>query len=200
MAPKLVIATGNPAKVSELRELLGDCGWQIVAPADVDVEETGRTYAENARLKAEAYCHATGLPALADDSGLEVDALNGEPGALHHLNGWDGRDQADRIAILLREMRSFVEHQRTARFRAVIIVAMPDGRVFEERGTCEGVITDMPEGTGGFGYDPVFFLPDKGVTMAQLTAAQKNEISHRAIAASKMRERLRVLARDAEQS
>ena len=100
-ARRLLIASNNLDKVDELRLLLGDCGWEIVAPSElglrVDAEETGATYAENARIKAEAFMRASGLPSLADDSGLEVDALNGEPGALHHLNGWDGRDQAERI-------------------------------------------------------------------------------------------------------
>src|SRR5690348_589930 len=104
--PRLLIATNNPGKVEEFRDLLSDCGWDLVTPSDLglqlEVEEDGLTYAENARIKAEAFAHASGLPALSDDSGLEVDALDGAPGALHHLNGWDGVNQADRIAILLR--------------------------------------------------------------------------------------------------
>ncbi len=196
--PRLLIATNNPDKVNELRDLLGDCGWELVAPADidlsVDVDETGRTYAENARLKARAFSRASGLAAVADDSGLEVDALDGEPGALHHLNGWDGRDQDERIAILLTSMLEVSKRKRTARFRAVIVVALPDGSLLEEDGTCEGLLATAPSGEGGFGYDPVFIMPDRGVTMAQLTAAEKNEVSHRGIAARKMAARLRELA------
>ncbi len=196
--PRLLIATNNPDKVTELRDLLGDCGWEVVAPDDVgvsvDVDETGQTYAENARLKAEAFSRASGLAALADDSGLEVDALDGEPGPLHHLNGWDGRDQDERIALLLTSVLEVSKRKRTARFRAVIVVVLPDGLVLEEEGTCEGVIATAPSGDGGFGYDPVFVLPERGMTMAQLSAAEKNEVSHRGIAARKMAQKLRELS------
>jgi XTP/dITP diphosphohydrolase len=113
---------------------------------------------------------------------------------MHHVNGWDGRDQAERIQILLTAMLEVPKSRRTARFRAVIVAALPDGRVLEEEGACEGVITTAPAGEGGFGYDPVFLLPDRGVTMAQLRAAEKNAVSHRGIAARKMAERLRDLA------
>lgn len=197
-APRLVIATNNPDKVNELRALLGDCGWEVLAPADLgvalEVEETGTTYAANARLKAEAFSRATGLPAVADDSGLEVEALDGEPGPMHHTAGWDGRDQAERIQILLTAMLEVPKSRRKARFRAVIVLVMPDGRVFEEEGVCEGTIATSPSGTGGFGYDPVFVLPDRGVTMAELSPEEKNEVSHRGIAARKMAARLRELA------
>jgi XTP/dITP diphosphohydrolase len=189
-----VIASGNAGKVDEFRDLLSGCGWEIVAPQDLgialDVEETGVTYEENARIKAEAFMRATGLPALADDSGLEVDALNGEPGALHHLHGWDGGDQAERIAILLDALRGVPEGRRSARFRAVILVCLPDGRTIEAEGTCEGVIATAPSGDNGFGYDPVFLLPDRGLTMAQLSPDEKNRISHRAVAAMRIKEQL----------
>src|SRR5690606_11236266 len=122
------------------------------APSDigvsVDVEETGATYAENARIKAEAFARASGLAALADDSGLEVDALDGEPGPLHHVHGWDGRDQAERIQILLTAMLEVSKRKRTGRFRAVVVVVLPDGQVLEEEGTCEGMITTEPAGEG----------------------------------------------------
>lgn len=193
-----MIATNNPGKVSEFRDLLAGCGWEILAPADVgvsiDVDETGATYAENARIKAEAFANATGLAAVADDSGLEVDALRGEPGALHHLRGWDGRDNAERIQILLEAMRDVAPEQRTGRFRSVIVVVLPDGRVIEEEGACEGLIANAPSGDNGWGYDPVFLPPERGVTMAQLSEAEKNRVSHRGIAAAKIRERLRELA------
>src|SRR4051812_43213679 len=130
--PKLLIASGNAGKVLEFRALLAGCGWEIVGPGDVgielDVDETGATYADNARLKAEAFARATGLAALSDDSGLEVDALNGEPGALHRLHGWDGVDQPDRIRILLDALKDVTVDQRTGRYRAVLVVVMPDGR------------------------------------------------------------------------
>jgi XTP/dITP diphosphohydrolase len=195
--PKLLIATNNPDKVSELRGLLGDCGWEVVAPSDLgltlDVEETGTTYAQNARIKAEAFSRASGLAALADDSGLEVDALDGEPGAMHHVNSWDGRDQAERIEILLTAMLEVPRSRRSARFRAAIVVVLPDGRVLEEDGVCEGIIATQAAGEGGFGYDPVFVLPERGLTMAELSPAEKNRISHRGLAAQKMANRLRGL-------
>jgi XTP/dITP diphosphohydrolase len=134
------------------------------------------------------------MAALADDSGLEVDALGGEPGALHHLHGWDGRDNDERIRILLDAMKSVPLEQRRARFRSVIVVVLPDGRVIEEEGVCEGLVTAAPVGENGWGYDPVFLLPERGVTMAQLPESEKNRVSHRGIAAAKVRERLRALA------
>ena len=197
--PRLVIATNNLGKVSEFRELLAGCGWEIVAPADVgvsiDVEESGATYAENARIKAAAFAKASGLAAVADDSGLEVDALGGEPGALHHLHGWDGRDNAERIQILLDAMKDVPPEKRAGRFRSVIVVVLPDGRAIEEEGVCQGIVATAPSGDNGWGYDPVFFLPEPGVTMAQLSEAEKNRVSHRGIAAAKIRERLRELAK-----
>jgi XTP/dITP diphosphohydrolase len=191
---RLLIATNNPDKVEELRGLLAGSGWEVLAPADLgitlDVEETGTTYAENARLKADAFSRASGLAALADDSGLEVDTLDGEPGALHHVNGWDGRDQAERIQILLTAMLEVPKSRRTARFRAVIVVVLPDGRVLEEEGVCEGLIATAPAGETGFGYDPVFVLADRSETMAQLSTDEKNRVSHRGLAAQKMKDRL----------
>ena len=196
-ARRLLIASNNRDKVDELRHLLGDCGWEIVAPADldlhIDVEETGATYADNARLKAAAFMRASGIPALADDSGLEVDALQGEPGALHHLHGWDGRDQAERIQILLNALKGVPEGQRTARFRAVIIVTFPNAPELEAEGALEGTITLAPTGESGFGYDPVLYIPDLGKTVAQLTLEQKNTISHRARAAQKIAAQLQSL-------
>ncbi|HLF77899.1 MAG TPA: RdgB/HAM1 family non-canonical purine NTP pyrophosphatase [Dehalococcoidia bacterium] len=196
--PKLLIASTNPGKTIEFRELLAGCGWEIVSPADIglelEVEETGTTYAENARLKAEAFCAASGLPSLADDSGLEVDALNGEPGALHHLHGWDGANNDERIDILLRAMKDVPEEQRTARFRSYMLLVTSAGERLETEGTREGVITMQRVGDGGFGYDPVFYIPKLGRTMAQLTREEKNRISHRGLAAALMKERLMRLA------
>jgi XTP/dITP diphosphohydrolase len=193
-APRLVIATNNPGKVIEFRDLLDGCGWEVVAPSDIgvsiDVDETGATYAENARLKAEAFCRASSLPAIADDSGLEVDTLNGEPGPLHHVKGWDGRNDADRVQILLEALNAVPEAKRTGRFFSVIVVAMPDGSILEEQGVVEGTIAFAPVGDSGWGYDPVFVLPERGVTMAQLSEQEKNLVSHRFIAFAKMKQRL----------
>jgi XTP/dITP diphosphohydrolase len=199
--PRLIIATGNAGKVIEFRDLLAGSGWEVVAPADIglalEVEETGSTYEENARLKAEAFGAASGLAALADDSGLEVDALNGEPGALHHLHGWDGNDQAERIQILLSALKEVPPQRRTARFRTLVLVVLPDGSSLQAEGTCEGVIADAPAGSGGFGYDPVFYVPALGKTLAQLSVQEKNQVSHRALAATRLRDRLKSLAVEA---
>jgi XTP/dITP diphosphohydrolase len=196
--PKLLIASNNPGKVAEFRELLADCGWEVTAPADlgleVEVDETGATYSENARLKAEAFARASGLASLGEDSGLEVDALDGAPGALHHLHGWDGGTQVETIALLLNALKDVPRDRRTAHYHATVVVVMPDGSALEESGDEEGLIIDTPAGSNGFGYDPVFFIPELGKTAAQLSLAEKNRVSHRAIATLKLKERLRALA------
>ena len=193
-AQRLVIATNNPGKVVEFRDLLEGCGWEVVSPADIgvsiDVDETGATYEENARLKAEAFCRASGLPAIADDSGLEVDALDGEPGPLHHLKGWDGSNDTERVRILLDALKDVPKGKRTGRFYSVIVVAMPDGSILQEKGMVEGTIAFAPVGASGWGYDPVFVVPERGVTMAQLSEQEKNRVSHRFIAFAKMKQRL----------
>jgi XTP/dITP diphosphohydrolase len=193
--PKLLIASNNPDKIHEFRALLDGSGWDVVAPADlgiaIDVDETGATYSDNARLKAEAFARASGLPALADDSGLEVDVLHGEPGPLHHLLGWDGGDQAERNQRLLDALRDVPPEQRTGRYVAVLVVHFPEGRVLEAEGIEEGVIAAAPsDGSTGFGYDPIFYLPELGKTVAELTLAEKNRISHRALAMQKLLPRL----------
>jgi XTP/dITP diphosphohydrolase len=199
---RLLIASNNAGKVLEFRELLAGCGWEIIGPSDISldlkVEETGSTYRENALLKAKAFSRASGLATLADDSGLEVDALDGEPGATHHLRGWDGADQDERIAILLRALEGVPAARRTARFRCVIVVVAPDGRSFESEGECEGLVVPTAAGSGGFGYDPVFWLPGLGKTMAELSPAEKNQVSHRGIAGRAMRDQLRLLARSGD--
>jgi XTP/dITP diphosphohydrolase len=196
--PRLLIASANPGKVAEFRHLLADCGWEIVSPADIglslDVDETGASYAENARIKAEAFSRAAGLAALADDSGLEVDALEGEPGPLHHRRGWDGADANDTCRILLEAMKDVPPERRTGRYRAVLVLYLPDGRTVQTEGVEEGTITDAPRGAGGFGYDPVFYLPELGQTVAELSVAEKNRVSHRGLATIEMRDRLRELA------
>jgi XTP/dITP diphosphohydrolase len=197
--PKLLIASNNAGKVDEFRGILEGCGWEVVAPADLglnlDVEESGTTYLENARIKAEAFAEASGLAALSDDSGLEVDALGGEPGALHHLHGWDGVDRADRIAILLRAMKHVPAGERSARFRAVIVVVLPGGDAIDVEGTCEGVITEAPTGDGGFGYDPVFVPHGHDRTAAELSPTEKDAVSHRGRALRLLLPALETLAR-----
>ncbi len=194
--PQLLIASNNKGKIAEFQALLAGCGWELVTPADLgldlDVHEAGQTYAENARLKARAFASAARLPALADDSGLEVDALGGEPGPLHHLRGWDGANNDERISILLGRLKGVSD--RRARFRAVIVVAFPDGREIEAEGVCEGLVAERPSGHEGFGYDPVFLLPELGRTMAQLSFEEKNQVSHRARAAAAVCGRLRAAA------
>ena len=156
--PQLLIATNNEGKVAELRGLLAGCGWEIVAPRDIglalDVEETGATYSENARLKAAAFSRAAGLPALAEDSGLEVDALGGEPGPLHHRRGWDGRTAYETSQRLLDALEGVPAERRTARYRTVIVVALADGAVIEAEGACEGVIADAPRRQRGLRLRP----------------------------------------------
>ncbi|MEE8336954.1 MAG: RdgB/HAM1 family non-canonical purine NTP pyrophosphatase [Dehalococcoidia bacterium] len=188
---RLVVATGNAAKAAELRELLADSGWEIVSAADaglgaVDVVEGGRSYLENATLKATAFARVAGMPALADDSGLEVDALDGRPGVFSARYGGAGLPSGYglRMARLLDELRGVPRGRRTARFRAAIALALPGGRTFVREGVVEGRITEAPRGEGGFGYDPVFELPD-GRTMAEL-GSEKATVSHRALAVREM--------------
>ena len=161
-----------------------------------DVPETGSTFKENARLKAATYCRLAGALTLADDSGLEVDALDGKPGVLSARYGGPNLDDNDRIALLLSNMTGVSGWRRKARFRAVLAVAAPpDGNIVETaEGTVEGAICHEPIGQNGFGYDPVFWLPDRAMTMAQLTADEKNAVSHRGRAAKAMARLLKDLA------
>ena len=189
MPQKLLIATKNMGKVREYRELLADLPFDVVSLADVgvdaDVEETGETFAENALLKARAYARLSGLLTWADDSGLAVDALDGWPGVHSARHAGPDATDADRIDILLRRLADAPTGERGAAFHCVVAIAMPDGRAWTTAGMCPGVIIDEPAGSGGFGYDPVFFVPELGKTFAQLTSAEKNAISHRGIAARK---------------
>ena len=179
---KLLIATQNPGKLLEFRLLLAPLGANLCSPLELghhlEVPEDGDTYADNARQKALAYARASGLPALADDSGLEVDALGGAPG-IHSARYTPGHD-ADRVAALLAQLCDVPWEQRTAQFRCVIVIATPSGELYSAEGTCPGLIAFEPAGQGGFGYDPIFYLPDDDCTMAQLPLARKNRISHRA--------------------
>jgi XTP/dITP diphosphohydrolase len=181
---KLLIATNNKGKVKELEDLLKDTGLQFVTPAEIDlsleVEEDGATYAENASKKALAFARASGLVSLADDSGLEVDALDGAPG-LHsaRYSPKPGAQDADRRALLLQNLGDKLRPWK-AHFHATIAIAKPTGEVELAEGNCYGEIIPEERGTGGFGYDPIFLVEDLGKTMAELDLAQKNRLSHRA--------------------
>ena len=191
---KLLLATNNPGKVREYHRLLRGIPYEMVTPAELgittEVDESGGSFEENARLKAEALAAASGLLSLADDSGLEVEALGGEPGVRSARYAGEGASDAARISYLLEKLKGVPEGKRTARFRCVIAVAAPDGRVKVCSGECRGVIAAVPRGSNGFGYDPVFYLPELDRTMAELSPEEKNRISHRARAAQQARELL----------
>jgi XTP/dITP diphosphohydrolase len=188
---KLLIATHNPGKLREYADLLSGLSLTLVSPADLSVDlnvvESGTTYLENARLKATAYARGSGLLTLADDSGLEVDILDGAPGV--HSARYAVGDDDDRVSALLRALNASgaLPHERSARFRCVIVLTSPEGREWCTEGECAGNIIDSPRGSAGFGYDPVFFIPDCGRTMAELLPEEKNSISHRARAAHALR-------------
>ncbi|MGC8779469.1 MAG: XTP/dITP diphosphatase [Anaerolineae bacterium] len=194
MSRKLLVATHNQGKVREYRELLADLPIQVTyldeEGIEMEVAETGQTFAENAQLKALTYARASGLWTWADDSGLEVDALGGAPGIRSARYAGDGATDADRYRKLLNALAGVPWDRRTARFRCVVALAIPDGQVRCAEGTCEGVIAFGPTGSNGFGYDPVFYLPERGQTMAQLPPEVKNEISHRGRAARAAKELL----------
>jgi XTP/dITP diphosphohydrolase len=189
----LVVATGNPGKLREIRALLGDLpvGWRSLADLpDVALPEEGDDYAENARAKALAAARASGLPALADDSGLEVAGLGGRPGPRSARYGGPGLDDAGRVAHLLAEMQGFEGEAREARFFCVAALALPSGEVATAEGACPGRILAAPEGEGGFGYDPVFWSRDLEAPLATIPEAQKNRISHRGRAFAALRPRI----------
>jgi len=196
---KLLVATDNPGKVREYEALLKGLPLTLTYPAqegiDIKVEETGSTFAENARLKAVAYARASGLLTLADDSGLEVDALGGEPGPRSARYAGPGASDENRYYLLLSRLEGVPWERRTARFRCVIAVATPQGEVHTAEGTCEGIIAFESKGEHGFGYDPVFYVPEHGQTMAELGPEVKNRISHRARAAEGARRILQELLR-----
>lgn len=190
MSPRLLlIATSNPGKVREIRALLAGLPFDVRAldafPPIDEPEETGETFAENARLKAGYYARATGVLAAADDSGLEIAAIGGRPGV--HSARYPGNDYPERFANLYREMAASGDRDRSARFVCAVALASPSGVVFEARGTVEGEIVDPPRGTGGFGYDPIFLHPPSGLTLAELPAAAKAAISHRGAAFRQLR-------------
>ena len=178
---KLVLATQNPKKLKEMNEILSHLGVEVVSEAElgvrIEVEETGETFTDNARLKATAVMQATGLPAVADDSGLCVDALNGGPGVYSARFGGEGLDDKGRYTLLLQNLRGQIT--RAAHFTCSIACAFPNGDTITAEGQAPGTIAFAPMGEGGFGYDPVFFVTDKAKTFAQLTQEEKAEISHR---------------------
>ena len=179
---KVVLASHNQKKMVEMKAILSQMGVEVLSQAEVGVdlapEETGTTFEENARIKAQAVMQATGLPASADDSGLMVDALGGDPGVYSARYGGPGLDDTGRWQLLLKNMAG--ESNRACKFVSVICCAFPDGGEVMARGECPGILAQGPSGDGGFGYDPIFYLPQLGKTMAQLTPAEKNQISHRA--------------------
>ena len=178
---KFVLATQNPGKVREMSAILSKFDIEVIsardAGIDLEVEETGTTFAENAMLKAKAICKAANMPAIADDSGLCVNALNGGPGVYSARYGGEGLDDVGRYRLLLESMRG--QTTRAAHFACAIACAVPNGKTLTAEGRCDGTIAFAPMGEGGFGYDPVFLVPEKRKTFAQLTAEEKAEISHR---------------------
>jgi len=193
---RLVLASGNPGKLRELSLILGELGYELHAQSEFgvsEVAETGTTFVENAIIKARHAAELTGLPALADDSGIEVDALDGAPGVYSaRFSGADAVDAANN-ALLVEKLRPVPAAERGARYRAVIVLmhhaADPSPLICE--GSWEGVIQLEPSGEGGFGYDPHFFLPELGCTSAQLSAADKNRLSHRGKALDALKHKLR---------
>ena len=189
---KLVLASKNQKKLAEMSDILSHLGIEVCdqaeAGVDLEVEETGTTFEENSLLKAKAVMEASGLPAIADDSGLCVDCLNGAPGVYSARYGGEGLSDEERYRMLLENMRG--QMPRTAKFVSVITCCFPNGDTLTARGECPGTIAYAPMGEGGFGYDPVFFVPERKKTFAQLTAEEKNAISHRGTALKLFKEQL----------
>ena len=192
----VVVASNNPNKIREIKAILSPIGWEVLsqneAGVHVDPEENGLTFAENSEIKARAVMEASGMPAIADDSGIAVDALDGAPGV--HSARYGGNacpDDKARNRLLIRNMESVPEGQRTGRFVSVITMVWPNGRTVSARGEIEGEILRQEVGDGGFGYDPLFYIPSEGCTMAQLSPERKNEISHRAGALRSFVEKLK---------
>jgi len=200
---KVVLASKNAHKLQELQDILSAQGVEVIlesaAGVDVEVEETGTTFEENSLLKARAVMEASGLPAIADDSGLMVDALNGAPGVYSARYGGPDLDDVGRYRLLLENMRGVLD--RKCRFVSAITLCMPSGDIVTARGECPGTLAYAPQGENGFGYDPIFFVPEKKKTFAQLTAEEKNAISHRGRALQLFQEKLAAyLAGQKEQS
>jgi len=187
--PKLLIATGNPGKVREYCSLLRGAPFPLTTLADegidIEVDETGHTIEENARMKAIAYAKGSEFLVITDDSGLEVDALKGAPGPLSARYAGENSSDDERIALVLSNLKDVPWEKRSASFRCVIAIASASGIIGLCEGECHGVITFEPSGDKGFGYDPIFYLPELGKTMAELDQGEKNQLSHRGKAAQK---------------
>lgn len=188
---KLLVATNNSGKLREYASLLDGLGFELITLAGagitVEIEETGTSMEQNAVLKATGFAELSGLVTLADDSGLEVDALGGEPGPLSRRYAGENATDLERNDFLLVKLRDIPWEKRGARFRCVIAIAAPDGNVETCEGVCQGMIALEPKGEGGFGYDPIFYLPELERWMAELSLDEKNRISHRAKAAREAR-------------
>jgi XTP/dITP diphosphohydrolase len=199
LRPKLLIATNNPGKMREYRALLKGVPFEMVSPLRIGIRttvaEVGRSFEENARLKAEVMAKESKLLTLADDSGLEVDALGGEPGVMSARYAGENVSDAERVRFLLTKLKEVPEGKRNARFRCVIAIACEGHNTLTCAGECKGYIALEPRGQHGFGYDPIFFVPEMGKTMAEIPATVKNKISHRAQAAKKARRLLFEIAR-----
>jgi len=194
---KLLLATSNPGKIREYRALLDGLGYEITTLAEEGitkaVTESRNTYEQNAHLKAATYAELSQLLTLADDSGLEIDALNGEPGVKSARFAGKAATDADRVNLLLARLNGVPRERRTACFKCVIAIATPEGQCEICRGECRGMITLAPSGRNGFGYDPVFLLPELGKTLAELPLKAKNRVSHRARASQEARQILQRL-------
>ena len=193
---KIILASKNPHKLVEISKITEKFGFELVLQSelgiDIDVEETGTTFEENSLLKAEAVMKATGLPALADDSGIAVDALNGEPGIYSARYGFDeSLDDRGRMMLLLKNTEAVPDGQRQAKFVCVISFVTPDGQVIQARGEIHGELTREPRGENGFGYDPIFYYPPAGMTTAEMPSEAKNEVSHRGNALKVFYEKLK---------
>ena len=193
---KVVLASKNKHKLVEISKITEKFGFDLVLQSelgvDIDVEETGTTFEENSFIKAEAVMKATGLPALADDSGIAVDALNGEPGVYSARYGFDDSlDDWGRLLLLLKNMEHVPEGQRQAKFVCVITLITPDGKTIQARGEVHGELTREPRGENGFGYDPIFYYPPMGMSTAEMSAEDKNQVSHRGNALKVFYEKLK---------
>ena len=182
---KVVLASKNKHKLVEISQITEKFGMELVLESDlgvdIDVEETGSTFEENSFLKAEAVMKATGLPALADDSGIAVDALNGEPGIYSARYGFDeSLDDWGRLQLLLKNTEQVPDERRQAKFVCVITLVTPQQEIIQARGEVHGMLLRTPAGQGGFGYDPIFYYPPLGKSLAELTPEEKNQVSHRA--------------------
>lgn len=182
---KVVLASKNKHKLEEISQITENFGMELVLESDlgvdIDVEETGSTFEENSFLKAEAVMKATGLPALADDSGIAVDALNGEPGIYSARYGFDeSLDDWGRLQLLLKNTEQVPDERRQAKFVCVITLVTPQQEIVQARGEVHGMLLRTPAGQGGFGYDPIFYYPPLGKSLAELTPEEKNQVSHRA--------------------